>query len=430
MSSSNDIGTGEHIKNCSRGSSPRKGQLVALRTKAERNASFEPTKAFIIEIPLQLASRALEAANKVIDASNLHHLRRFVKPEQLPLHLKEASKRMKTGLVGSNEREAIVIAESKFDLVGCESECPKSEVLWNENKQATVYFLLCLESNISFDSALELLAPLHIPSANALQLQLRTINVPRLPPTCDDQASLWSQLFWPTVYKKHNPFGPHPSVVSRAEDEMLTSAGEWMSFAENAGIDVSELGIGEPIGAVIVNRTSPHGPSVVIIAGDARWHSASEKQGSGNVLAHAVMRAIGLIARKRRAMLGNMFQAGSTSETACYFEDQPLTPAEIAAYSRDTLAPGGYLCVGLDIYVTHEPCTMCSMALLHSRFERIIFWEGLPQTGGLAVEPSSSSGSPSYGIFWRPELSWKLLAWQWHSTNRVPSKLSNATVHA
>lgn len=353
-----------------------------------------------------------------------------MKPEQLPLHLTEVSPCMKTVIVGLNEREAIFIAERKYDFVDFEADCRPSEVLSNENKQPTVYFLLGLESNISFDSALELLAPLHLPSANALQLQLRTINVPRLPPTCDDQASLWSQHFWPTVYKKHNPFGPHPSIVSRAEDEMQTFAGEWMSFAESAGVDVSELGIGEPIGAVVVDRTSSRAPTVVIVAGDARWHGASEKKGSGNVLAHAVMRAIGLIARKRRALLGDLIQAGSASNTTCYFEDQPLTPAEIDAYSRDTLAPGGYLCLGLDIYVTHEPCTMCSMAILHSRFERIVFWEGLPQTGGLAVEPSSSSRSLSYGLFWRPELSWKLLAWQWHSTSRTPSKLSNASVHA
>lgn len=37
-----------------------KGRLVALRTKAESDASFETRRAYIVEIPLKSASKALE----------------------------------------------------------------------------------------------------------------------------------------------------------------------------------------------------------------------------------------------------------------------------------------------------------------------------------------------------------------------------------
>ena len=30
-----------------------------------------------------------------------------------------------------------------------------------------------------------------------------------------------------------------------------------------------------------------------------------------------------------------------------------------------------------DVYITHEPCTMCCMALVHSRIRRLIFWKGM-----------------------------------------------------
>ena len=43
-----------------------------------------------------------------------------------------------------------------------------------------------------------------------------------------------------------------------------------------------------------------------------------------------------------------------------------------------------YLCHDLLVYTTHEPCIMCSMALVHSRIGRIIYMKGVPETGGLS----------------------------------------------
>jgi tRNA-specific adenosine deaminase 3 len=43
-----------------------------------------------------------------------------------------------------------------------------------------------------------------------------------------------------------------------------------------------------------------------------------------------------------------------------------------------------YLLTGCDVYLTHEPCIMCSMALVHSRVGRIFFAEASLQNGGIA----------------------------------------------
>lgn len=49
----------------------------------------------------------------------------------------------------------------------------------------------------------------------------------------------------------------------------------------------------------------------------------------------------------------------------------------------DNLAKyGPYLCTGYDVYLSHEPCTMCSMALVHSRVKRI-FFETAIDTGAI-----------------------------------------------
>jgi tRNA-specific adenosine deaminase 3 len=37
-----------------------------------------------------------------------------------------------------------------------------------------------------------------------------------------------------------------------------------------------------------------------------------------------------------------------------------------------------YYAATYDVYITHEPCTMCCMALVHSRIRRLVFWQGMP----------------------------------------------------
>ena len=379
---------------------------------------------------------------------NLQHLRRFTKPEFLPEPVRRS---ITPGPWHRQDPSFRTSATSTDDdtSFGCQVEDAEAEEE-EHNVQSTLYLLSCAASILSKDRLVEILSSLPPFAGSALDPKVHTIQVPLLPPTSEEQSKQWSQQYWPTVYKRNNPFGPHPSIISRAEDEIRSSTGQWMALAAFAGLEASTSSIGEVVGAVIVDRNAPGGCSVVVVAGDARWkdentRDKSARQHSGNVMAHAVMRAIGMVAQKRCALLHRRDQTPDDRAEVKIFADEPLTPVERVVYSERPLAAGGYLCLDLEIYVTHEPCIMCSMAILHSRFGRVIFGKRMPKTGGLTaeIEESTATISPSlvlsdvhverdsnmadpssqaqrcplhglgYGLFWRPELNWKLLGWQW-----------------
>ncbi|KAI9699271.1 MAG: tRNA-specific adenosine deaminase subunit tad3 [Candelina mexicana] len=407
---------------------PRRGILIPLKTKAELEAEDITVDVYVVEIPLKSANSILNLLQDAIpgkDNINLQHLRRFAKPAFLPEHLRKSP--LASFCTGPTRLDEQV-----------------------NDTTLTLHLLICVTSLISLAAITEVLNNFAPFKEEGFIPHLSTISVPLYPPTSEEQAKQWSQQYWPTVYKRNNPYGPHPSLVARAEDELREQAGMWMALADLAAAQITIKGVGKNVGVVIVDKGSAKGPSAVAVAGDARWCSPKDAiehiEGSGNVIAHAAMRAIGMIAQERlrlsengMAALNGMDKGEPAASEADIFLDQPMTPVEHRYYNNDSLARGGYLCLDLDIYITHEPCVMCSMAILHSRFGRVVFGRRMPQTGGLTAKQYAKVRSPQpehqactedgqatdpniainnsaglgYGIFWRPELNWKLLAWQW-----------------
>ena len=59
----------------------------------------------------------------------------------------------------------------------------------------------------------------------------------------------------------------------------------------------------------------------------------------------------------------------------------PTAHAEIVALRHAAQLLQNYRLPGCTLYVTLEPCAMCAMALLHARFQRVVFAAPDPKTG-------------------------------------------------
>ena len=59
----------------------------------------------------------------------------------------------------------------------------------------------------------------------------------------------------------------------------------------------------------------------------------------------------------------------------------PTAHAEIAALRRAAVVLGNYRLDGCELFVTLEPCAMCSGAVLHARLDRVVYGATEPRTG-------------------------------------------------
>lgn len=59
----------------------------------------------------------------------------------------------------------------------------------------------------------------------------------------------------------------------------------------------------------------------------------------------------------------------------------PTAHAEVMALRDAAARLGNYRLTGCDLYVTLEPCVMCTGAIMHSRIRRVVFGARDPKTG-------------------------------------------------
>ena len=71
----------------------------------------------------------------------------------------------------------------------------------------------------------------------------------------------------------------------------------------------------------------------------------------------------------------------ATGRNAPIDRHDPTAHAEIIALRAAAKALGNYRLPDCELYVTLEPCAMCSGAMLHARLKRVVFGAPDPKTG-------------------------------------------------
>lgn len=377
-------------------------------------------------------------------ATNLHHLRRVIKDEYLPASLLAAK--------GAAVATSISRTAALDDLTSSERSGPHvldgpsileaslhDLSLVTRPDQVTVHIFLCPTFIISEDSlqqhlqnrihgvprasideydptkhreplepsSIEVPAPLgHVTPTRPWAIF--RLSVPSHPPISYEHATSQSCTLWPTIFNPNSLYGPNPAILASAQAEINRTVGQYMSLALTAGKDARLRCEGEAVGVVVVERINGQ-ETIVCVTSDQRWIRSGDRgqrptgpdrpRDNGNPAAHAVMRAIEFVASTRQRLANPI-------------EDSTDDPP-----ARNNLQPNGYLCLNLEFYVSHEPCVMCSMALVHSRVGRVVFQHYMEATGGLVADRRDATQSTlDHGLFWREDLNWRFLCWRWETT--------------
>jgi tRNA(adenine34) deaminase len=83
---------------------------------------------------------------------------------------------------------------------------------------------------------------------------------------------------------------------------------------------------------------------------------------------------VGAVVVKEGEIIGAGFNQSIT-------QHDPTAHAEVVALRNAAHNIGNYRLTGCDLYVTLEPCLMCSGAMMHARLSRVIFGARDPKTG-------------------------------------------------
>lgn len=172
--------------------------------------------------------------------------------------------------------------------------------------------------------------------------------VPRQGPPTKELIEEWSRKYWPLKWCGN----PNDQILNDYTFD-IPFIKQMLETITTTAKNEANKGNNYPIVTAFVNPDNKERP---IISIDRRTDKGCTP------LEHSIISGVKLVAEEKKEKCDN---------------------APIGEH-RD--ADSIYLCLNFDVYTTHEPCSMCSMALIHSRIKRCIFIQPMKKTGSLKAE--------------------------------------------
>lgn len=202
---------------------------------------------------------------------------------------------------------------------------------------------------------------LQIEEALSAPAPLEVCDIPTNNPMDKETNLRWSRDFWPFVWKGN------PLIQELNELYAGFDAAKCEKYMQEV------LSISRENDSAAVLFVDPKTDNVKAVVVDSRSQQ--------DPMRHPIMEAIDQIAQQE-----------VIRRSQCIVNDK---------------ASNNYLCLNYHVYVSHEPCVMCSMALVHSRINTLVYRHAAPATGGIG----KTSGD-RYMIHLSCKLNWKFEAYR------------------
>ncbi|KAG6814268.1 hypothetical protein H0H92_015383 [Tricholoma furcatifolium] len=188
--------------------------------------------------------------------------------------------------------------------------------------------------------------------------------------------------FWPTLFTP--PRKGETEQWTRGQAQWAWQAMKIVTAAAHEARGRGELPIAAHVAAPYEKNVDTRSPMALTFTACDTRHSTAHP------LRHATINVIRKMADYQASITPSV---QSPTPTA--------TPVSDEREMDEVRNGSNYLLTSLTVFTTHEPCIMCSMALIHSRVKEVVYLYPMPRTGGCggaACLPTLKGVNHRFGI--------------------------------
>lgn len=289
-------------------------------------------------------------------------------------HLKRVKKLLRNAEESSSHERASLLV-----LLGLRSDCIVAECLQEASTGNVSSFRARLTQTLCSSELCQDVNNL----TDQSELPLVNVQVPSRAPLSAEEFDKWNYLVWPfAVPKPHKKSTSlmvqseklfHESVLRDVVWPMVTC----LSSSSDSCIGIAAAVVDPGTKQILAKAVSSCSRKNRIGAMPYSLVGCYDSEADAVVLEHPVMSVLKHVSQRASGREPN--------ESSLSLKQQRQQQQNAATDTKIETAhdASSYLASRLDVYVTHEPCSMCSMALVHSRVGRVFYTHRNPADGAL-----------------------------------------------